>query len=95
MMNRALSLGMVIGTLLLAGASCGASVGDPCKDGSECGGGLFCFIKKGMPGACAAEPTGCGDAPKCSDTCYDAAKGMCLMGAACITISGSTTLSCL
>jgi hypothetical protein len=83
----------VIGTLWLAGCG-GASVGDACKDGSECGGGLFCLIKKGMPGACAAEPTGCGDAPKCSDTCYDAIKATCAMGAACISINGATTISC-
>ena len=93
-MNRALSLWLVIGTLWLAGCSSGASAGEACKDGSECGDGLFCLIAaQGKPGACTAEPTGCGDAPKCSDTCYNAIKASC-MNPVCGTINGRTTLSC-
>lgn len=85
---RALTLLFV--TLL---AGCGASAGDPCEEGDECGAGLVCFEPADGAPTCAEPPAAC-DGQE-DDLCgCEELIAQCENTFVCVGFGDVTTLSC-
>jgi hypothetical protein len=83
-------LTLVVSVLLVG---CGASVGDPCDEGDECGAGLVCFTPDGGEPACAEPPAAC-DGQE-DDLCgCEELIAQCEMSYACVGFGDVTTLAC-
>src|SRR5688572_6659601 len=82
---------ILVGGLFFAVPACGPAAGDPCVEGDECGGDLYCFDDGTNEPSCQEFPAACDGVAPCD---CEELTAECEQGFSCVSFGDITAVAC-